>query len=102
MPTMIQSLGLDRLSVGERLELAEELWDSVADSSEVVSLKENGPAERTTAQRGRHSQNAVARDERHPTLLLMTVNGRSKSFLSKVALVVRRKAVLGGMPGQGC
>ena len=29
MPVSIESLGIDRLSVGERLELIEQIWDSL-------------------------------------------------------------------------
>lgn len=40
MPTMMESFGLDRLSTAERLILVEELWDSIATSSEPFSLSE--------------------------------------------------------------
>ncbi len=31
MPVSIEALGIDRLSVGERLELIEQIWDSLPD-----------------------------------------------------------------------
>jgi putative addiction module component (TIGR02574 family) len=40
MPTMMESFGLDRLSTAERIILVEELWDSIAASSEPFALSE--------------------------------------------------------------
>ena len=40
MPTSIKSLGLDRLSLAERILLVEELWDSIAASPERFVLSD--------------------------------------------------------------
>jgi len=40
MPTSMKDLGLDRLSVAERILLAEELWDSIASAPEAARLSE--------------------------------------------------------------
>ena len=40
MPMSIKSLGLDRLSLAERILLVEELWDSIAASPEGFVLSE--------------------------------------------------------------
>jgi putative addiction module component (TIGR02574 family) len=40
MPTMMEALGLDRLSLDERLRLVEELCESIATIPEAVSLSE--------------------------------------------------------------
>jgi putative addiction module component (TIGR02574 family) len=40
MPTLMESLGLDRLSTAERIILVEELWDSIAAAPEDFSLSE--------------------------------------------------------------
>lgn len=41
MPISMKSLGLDRLSVAERILLVEELWDSIAASPGDVGLAES-------------------------------------------------------------
>ena len=41
MVTSIKSLGLDRLSLAERILLVEELWDSIAAEPEGFSLSES-------------------------------------------------------------
>jgi putative addiction module component (TIGR02574 family) len=38
MPSLMTSLGIDRLSVAERLQLVQEIWDSVAPSVEQLPL----------------------------------------------------------------
>ena len=38
MPTSMKSLGLDQLSLAERILLVEELWDSIAAASEADPL----------------------------------------------------------------
>jgi putative addiction module component (TIGR02574 family) len=40
MSPSLQALGIDRLSVDERLRLVQEIWDSIATESERVSLTE--------------------------------------------------------------
>jgi putative addiction module component (TIGR02574 family) len=40
MSVSMKSLGLDRLSVDERISLAEELWDSIASTTGEVELTE--------------------------------------------------------------
>jgi putative addiction module component (TIGR02574 family) len=37
---MLKSLGLDRLSVAQRILLVEELWDSIAEAEENIPLTE--------------------------------------------------------------
>lgn len=45
MSPTLESLGIDRLSVAERIELAEAIWDSVATlTRDVAALKANRPA----------------------------------------------------------
>ena len=45
MSPTLESLGIDRLSVAERIELAEAIWDSVATlGRDVAELKANRPA----------------------------------------------------------
>jgi putative addiction module component (TIGR02574 family) len=41
MSVSIHSLGLDRLSLAERILLVEELWDSIAATPEAVSLTDS-------------------------------------------------------------
>lgn len=45
MSVSLKSLGIDRLSVEERLALVEELWDSIAEDSAAVPLTEAQRAE---------------------------------------------------------
>lgn len=45
MSVSLKSLGIDRLSVEERLALVEELWDSIADSSADLPLTDAQRAE---------------------------------------------------------
>ena len=40
MPATMKSLGIDRLPIGERLSLLEELWDSISDDPDGVALTE--------------------------------------------------------------
>lgn len=48
MGVTVKSLGIDRLSVDERLQLVEELWDSIAADSAAVPLT---PAQRAELDR---------------------------------------------------
>ena len=45
MSVSLKSLGIDRLSVEERLALVEELWDSIADSAADLPLTDPQRAE---------------------------------------------------------
>jgi putative addiction module component (TIGR02574 family) len=45
MGALLKSLGIDRLSVEERLTLVEDLWDSIADESAATSLTDAQRAE---------------------------------------------------------
>ena len=45
MTVSLKSLGIDRLSVGERMALVEELWDSIAESTGELPLTEAQQAE---------------------------------------------------------
>lgn len=38
MPVSVESLGIDRLSVGERLALIEQIWDSLPDDVDPVDV----------------------------------------------------------------
>jgi putative addiction module component (TIGR02574 family) len=40
MSPLMQSLGIDRLSVAERLQLVQEIWDSIADEQDQIPLTE--------------------------------------------------------------
>jgi putative addiction module component (TIGR02574 family) len=40
MSPLLSSLGIDRLSVAERIQLVEEIWDSIAASAEQLPLSE--------------------------------------------------------------
>jgi putative addiction module component (TIGR02574 family) len=40
MSTTLQSLGIDRLSVAERISLVQEIWDSIAADADQVPLTE--------------------------------------------------------------
>lgn len=41
MNTSARSLGIDRLSVEDRLRLVEEIWDSIADSVETMDVPQS-------------------------------------------------------------
>jgi putative addiction module component (TIGR02574 family) len=45
MSTILQSLGIDRLSVAERLLRVEEIWDSIADEGNDLPLTESQKAD---------------------------------------------------------
>ncbi len=45
MGALLKSLGIDRLSVEERLTLVEDLWDSIAEESAATSLSDAQRAE---------------------------------------------------------
>jgi putative addiction module component (TIGR02574 family) len=45
LSALLKSLGIDRLSVEERLELVEDLWDSIADEDAAASLTDAKRAE---------------------------------------------------------
>lgn len=45
MSATVKSLGLDKLSVAERILLVEELWDSIAAEAEVAELTQAQKAE---------------------------------------------------------
>ncbi len=45
MGALLKSLGIDRLSVEERLTLVEDLWDSIAEESAAASLTDAQRAE---------------------------------------------------------
>jgi putative addiction module component (TIGR02574 family) len=45
MGALLKSLGIDRLSVEERLALVEDLWDSIAEESAAASLTDAQRAE---------------------------------------------------------
>lgn len=65
MTASLKSLGIDRLSVEERLALVEELWDSIADESAVAPLTDAQIAEleRRLADHKAHPEDAVSWDD---------------------------------------
>jgi putative addiction module component (TIGR02574 family) len=61
MSVSLKSLGIDRLSVEERLALVEELWDSIAESTGELPLTEAQQAEleRRLAEHEAHPDDVV-------------------------------------------
>lgn len=61
MSISIKSLGIDRLSVDERLTLLEQIWDSIAAESAVVPLTDAQRTEldRRLADYGAHPEDVV-------------------------------------------
>jgi putative addiction module component (TIGR02574 family) len=41
MGTSVKALGIDRLSVADRLHLVEEIWDSIADSLDTMEIPQS-------------------------------------------------------------
>ncbi len=62
MSISIKSLGIDRLSVEERLALVEKLWDSIAEDSAVLPLTDAQRAEldRRLAEHETHPENVIS------------------------------------------
>ncbi len=62
MSGSLKSLGIDRLSVEERLALVEELWDSIAEDRAVVPLSDAQRAEldRRFAEHAAHPNDVVS------------------------------------------
>ena len=65
MNASLKSLGIDRLSVEERLALVEELWDSIAEGSAAVPLTDAQRAEldRRLADHEAHPDDVVSWDD---------------------------------------
>ncbi len=65
MSISIKSLGIDRLSVEERLVLVQELWESIAEDSAALPLTNAQRAEldRRLAEHEAHPQNVVSWEE---------------------------------------
>ena len=65
MSVSLKSLGIDRLSVEERLALVEELWDSIAESSADLPLTEAQRAEleRRLAEHEAHPDDVIPWEE---------------------------------------
>jgi putative addiction module component (TIGR02574 family) len=65
MSVSLKSLGIDRLSVEERLVLVEELWDSIAENSAAVPLTDAQRAEldRRLADHEAHPEDVVSWEE---------------------------------------
>jgi putative addiction module component (TIGR02574 family) len=40
MQTMLKSLGIDRMSIDERMQLVEEIWDSIASEPKPIEIAE--------------------------------------------------------------
>ena len=64
MNASLKSLGIDRLSVEERLALVEELWDSIAEDSAAVPLTDAQRAEldRRLADHEAHPDDVISWD----------------------------------------
>ena len=62
MKASLKSLGIDQLSVEERLALVEELWDSIAEDSAAVPLTDAQRAEldRRVADHEAHPEDVVS------------------------------------------
>jgi len=62
MSTSLKSLGIDRLSIEERLALVEELWDSIAEDSAAVPLTDTQRIEldRRLAEHEAHPDDVVS------------------------------------------
>lgn len=65
MGVTVRSLGIDRLSVDERLQLIEELWDSIAANGAAIPLTSTQRAEldRRLADHAAHPDAGVRWDE---------------------------------------
>lgn len=65
MNVSLKSLGINRLSVEERLALVEELWDSIAEDSATVPLTDAQRAEldRRLADHEAHPEDVVSWEE---------------------------------------
>ena len=65
MNASLKSLGIDQLSVEERLTLVEELWDSIAEDSAAVPLTDAQRAEldRRLADHEAHPDDVVSWDD---------------------------------------
>lgn len=65
MNVSLKSLGIDRLSVEERLALVEELWDSIAESSANAPLSDTQRDEldRRLAEHKAHPEDVVSWEE---------------------------------------
>lgn len=65
MSRMMEALGIDRLSVEDRLQLVEEIWDSIAASPELAPLTEaqKQDLDRRVADLEANPENVVTWDE---------------------------------------
>lgn len=65
MSTSLKSLGIDQLSVEERLALVEELWDSIAEDSAAVPLTgaQRAELDRRLADHEAHPDDVVSWDD---------------------------------------
>jgi putative addiction module component (TIGR02574 family) len=59
MSSILHELGIDRLSLAERIELVQELWDSIADEAEQSGLSDELKSE-IDARLARHEANPGA------------------------------------------
>ncbi len=62
MPASLKSLGIDRLNVGERLALVEEIWESIASEPDALPLTEaqRNELDRRIAEHEAEPERAVA------------------------------------------
>jgi putative addiction module component (TIGR02574 family) len=61
MPVSIEALGIDRLSVGERLELIEQIWNSLPEEIDPQEVPDWHRAELAKRREQIHAQTGVGR-----------------------------------------
>ena len=67
MSVSIKSLGIERLSVAERLVLVEELWDSIADATPVTDTQ-RVELDRRLADHAANPEDVISLEEVHSSI----------------------------------
>ena len=70
MSPSAKSLGIDRLSLAERILLVEEIWDSIADEAKTLEVPQShkDELERRLAARGADPESGLSWDDVKPRL----------------------------------
>lgn len=68
MSVLIKSLGIERLSIAERLVLVEELWDSIAASTPITDAQ-RAELDRRLADHEANPDDVVSWDEVHSSIM---------------------------------